>query len=238
MVCELELGRFSAYHTNYTGYLEEKEKRRDQLVKRQGQQAKEIGHVREFIARWKGNYIKRAMVTSRERMLDIAGRSRRPQMALARDLGINDYPCAAGGCLLTDPKFAGRIKDLIDHGELDMQNISLLKSGRYFRLSQNAKLIVGRNEGENKMLAILAKDGDILFEPLGINGPVAVGKGPFSSQLLDVSCRIMARYCDRNGKNYADISYRRLPDDQVMTVRSVCLDEGDLAKLRALTNAA
>jgi hypothetical protein len=48
----------------------------------------------------------------------------------------------------------------------------------------------------------------------------------------------MARYCDRNGKNYADISYRRLPDDQVMTVRSVCLDEGDLAKLRALTNAA
>jgi len=69
-VCELELGRFSAYHTNYTGYLEEKEKRRDQLVKRQGQQAKEIGHVREFIARWKGNYIKRAMVTSRERMLD------------------------------------------------------------------------------------------------------------------------------------------------------------------------
>jgi tRNA U34 2-thiouridine synthase MnmA/TrmU len=175
---------------------------------------------------------------SRERMLDIAGRSRRPQMALARDLGINDYPCAAGGCLLTDPKFAGRIKDLIDHGELDMQNISLLKSGRYFRLSQNAKLIVGRNEGENKMLAILAKDGDILFEPLGINGPVAVGKGPFSSQLLDVSCRIMARYCDRNGKNYADISYRRLPSDQVMTVRSVCLDEGDLAKLRALTNAA
>ncbi|MDD1759165.1 MAG: 7-cyano-7-deazaguanine synthase [Methanothrix sp.] len=175
---------------------------------------------------------------SRERMLDISGRSRKPQITLARDLGINDYPCAAGGCLLTDPEFAGRIRDLIDHGELDMQNINLLKSGRYFRLSQNAKLIVGRNEGENKMLAMLAKDGDFIFEPLGINGPVAVGKGSFPPDLLDISCRIVARYCDRDGKAYADISCRRLSDGQWMTQRASCLDEGDLARLRTLTNAA
>jgi hypothetical protein len=174
---------------------------------------------------------------SRERMLDISGRSRKPQITLARDLGINDYPCAAGGCLLTDPKFAGRIRDLIDHGELDMQNINLLKSGRYFRLSQNAKLIVGRNEGENKMLAMLAKDGDFIFEPLGINGPVAVGKGSFVPDLLDVSCRIVARYCDRDGKTYADISYRRPPDGQWMTIRSNHLDDEELARLRNMTVA-
>jgi tRNA U34 2-thiouridine synthase MnmA/TrmU len=174
---------------------------------------------------------------SRERMLDIAGRSRKPQIALARDLGINDYPCAAGGCLLTDPKFAGRVRDLIDHGELDMQNINLLKSGRYFRLSHNAKLIVGRNEGENKMLSMLAKDGDYLFEPQGINGPVAVGKGSFAQDLLDLSCRIVARYCDREGVDYADISCRGLPDGQWMTIRSTYLDDKELAKLRTLTAA-
>lgn len=175
---------------------------------------------------------------SRERMLDIAGRSRKPQIALARDLGINDYPCAAGGCLLTDPKFAGRIRDLIDHGELDMQNINLLKSGRYFRLSSGAKLIVGRNEGENKMLTMLAKDGDYLFEPLGINGPVAVGKGSFAPGLLDVSCRIVARYCDRDGETHADINFRRLPDVQGATVRAESQEEEELAKLRRLTSEA
>jgi len=67
---ELEMGRFSVYHTNYTGYLEEKGKRRDLLVRQREQQDREIEHVRGFIARWKGNYIKRAMVTSRERMLE------------------------------------------------------------------------------------------------------------------------------------------------------------------------
>jgi tRNA-specific 2-thiouridylase len=110
-------------------------------------------------------------------------------MALARDLGINDYPCAAGGCLLTDPEFANRIRDLINHDELDMQNIDLLKAGRYFRLSKSAKLIVGRNENENKMLTMLAKDGDYLFEPATINGPIAVGKGKFTPDLQEVACR-------------------------------------------------
>jgi tRNA-specific 2-thiouridylase len=114
---------------------------------------------------------------SRERMLDISGRSRKPQMALAKDMGINDYPCAAGGCLLTDPEFANRVRDLLKHDELDMQNIDLLKAGRYFRLSQSAKLIVGRNESENKMLTLLAKEGDHLFGPKSINGSIAVGKG-------------------------------------------------------------
>src|SRR5512136_442955 len=133
---------------------------------------------------------------SRERMLDISGRSRKPQITLARDLGINDYPCAAGGCLLTDPKFAGRIRDLIKHDELDMQNINLLKHGRYFRLSPSAKLIVGRNEMENKMLSILAKEGDYVFRPATVNGPIAVGKGTLTVDNLQTSCRIVARYCD------------------------------------------
>jgi tRNA-uridine 2-sulfurtransferase len=143
---------------------------------------------------------------SRERMLDIAGRSRKPQIALAKDLGINDYPCAAGGCLLTDPEFAKRIKDLIKHDELDMHNINLLKVGRYFRLSESVKLIVGRNENENNMLTSLAKEGDYVFRPATINGPTAVGKGLFSPDEIDVACRIVSRYCDRNGEFDADIS--------------------------------
>jgi tRNA-uridine 2-sulfurtransferase len=171
---------------------------------------------------------------SRERMLDIAGRSRKPQMALAKDLGINDYPCAAGGCLLTDPEFANRIKDLIKHDELDMQNIDLLKAGRYFRLSEGAKLIVGRNENENKMLTMLAKEGDFVFGPAIVNGPIAVGKGAFTLNLQEIACRIVARYCDRDGGLDADISCKRLPDSEGRIIRASFLDDDELIKLRTL----
>jgi tRNA-specific 2-thiouridylase len=169
---------------------------------------------------------------SRERMLDIAGRSRKPQMALAKELGINDYPCAAGGCLLTDPEFANRIRDLIKHDELDMQNIDLLKAGRYFRLSPSAKLIVGRNENENKMLTMLAKDGDYLFGPATINGPIAVGKGTFTADLLEVACRIVARYSDRDGEPKAEITHERLPEKEKVSIKTKFLDDDELAKLR------
>ena len=171
---------------------------------------------------------------SRERMLDIAGRSRKPQMALAKDLGINDYPCAAGGCLLTDPEFANRIRDLIKHDELDMQNIDLSKAGRYFRLSRSAKLIVGRNENENKMLILLAKEGDYMFAPMSINGPNAVGKGSFSPDLLHLASRIVARYCDRGDEKHAEISCRRLPESEEEMIRASFLVDEELARLRTL----
>src|SRR4030043_1004028 len=50
---------------------------------------------------------------NRETLLGIQGRSRKPQMKLADHYGIRDYPCPAGGCLLTDPQFANRMKDLM-----------------------------------------------------------------------------------------------------------------------------
>src|SRR4030067_1983115 len=51
----------------------------------------------------------------RERLLNIQGRSRKTQIELAAFFGIQDYTCPAGGCLLTDPGFAKRIKDLMIH---------------------------------------------------------------------------------------------------------------------------
>ncbi|MEI8175890.1 MAG: 7-cyano-7-deazaguanine synthase, partial [Candidatus Omnitrophota bacterium] len=104
-----------------------------------------------------------AGIISREKMLGISGRGRKPQFALARELGINEYPCPAGGCLLTDPEFAKRAKDLLARDQFTLENVRLLNFGRHFRISPAAKLIVGRNEKENEAIQSLSMPGDLLM---------------------------------------------------------------------------
>jgi len=148
---------------------------------------------------------------SRGKLLGFNGRSRKPQIDLARQFGIKDYPCAAGGCLLTDPRFAKKTKDLLQHEGLDINNVKLLKMGRHFRLSPDAKLAVGRNKQENEILLNLAKKGDYLFSPDGeLLGPTALGRGKFSEELIRLACSITCRYCDLNGDISADICYRKI----------------------------
>lgn len=93
-VYELELGRLSLYHTNYSGYLEEKEKRRELLIKQKEEQEREIEHLKEFVARWRGNFIKRAMVHSREKMLERlqSDRIEIPQSRRSFRLGLPEAP--------------------------------------------------------------------------------------------------------------------------------------------------
>jgi tRNA U34 2-thiouridine synthase MnmA/TrmU len=168
----------------------------------------------------------------RENMLNIEGRSRKMQIAMAKELGINDYPCAAGGCLLTDAGFSRKVKDLIKHNEFNIQNIQLLKLGRYFRLSDKAKLVVGRNEEGNNILARLAMDGDYIFRPASVNGPTAIGRGVFNLETIEQSCKIVARYCDRNNGDITEISYRIFPQSEEKTVGSYSLDEEKIIELR------
>jgi len=169
---------------------------------------------------------------SRDKLLDFSGRTRKPQMALAKTLNIKDYPCAAGGCLLTDPQFAKRVKELLNHKELNLENIELLKTGRHFRLSEKTKLVVGRDERENADLLTKVKEGDYLFMPRDIAGPSALGRGGFSEELINLSCRITCRYCDLNGKINADITYRKIPDKENKTLKVSPLDAANLETFR------
>jgi tRNA U34 2-thiouridine synthase MnmA/TrmU len=113
----------------------------------------------------------------REKLGDIKGRSRKGQLQLAKKFDISDPPNAAGGCLLTDPAFSIRVRDLYDHttkGIPDMNDIELLKIGRHFRLSDNTKLIVGRNKMENEILDSLKLDDDIIIEVSNYTGPTCI----------------------------------------------------------------
>ncbi len=169
---------------------------------------------------------------SRDKLLDFSGRSRRPQIALAEKLKIKDYPQPAGGCLLTDPEFSKRLKDLIKHEDLNADNVELLKLGRHFRLNPEAKLIVGRNEKENEKLLGLAKEKDYLFAPPEeLSGPLALGKGKFAQNLIRLSCGIVSRYCDLNGKSEVDIIYH-LKKDHKEIIHVARIEENELIKLR------
>ena len=92
----------------------------------------------------------------RELLLDISGRSRERQLALVEKYGWVDYESPGGGCLLTEPIYSQKITEFIQHEEFGVDDIDLLKFGRHFRLPDGAKLVVGRNQEDNKSLKALS----------------------------------------------------------------------------------
>jgi len=113
----------------------------------------------------------------RDKLLNISGRSRRPQIQLAKDLNITEYNQPAGGCLLTDHKFANRMRDTLDHGYRNFRETIALQWGRHFRLNRDFKAIVGRNSDENESLLQYAHPDDHVMELAEYAGPTLLLKG-------------------------------------------------------------
>jgi len=135
-------------------------------------------------------------LVDREKLLEIRGRWRKPQMELALILGIKDYPCPAGGCRLTDPHFARRVRESFDHDEDTTKDMYLLRYGRHFRLPGGNKFIVGRNEKENRTLSSFAEEKDLLMEVDDSKSPVALLIGENGRKDLKIAASICARYSD------------------------------------------
>jgi tRNA-specific 2-thiouridylase len=105
-------------------------------------------------------------IVDRDKLLNISGRGRKPQFELAENLGVTDYPCPAGGCLLTDKVIAARLRDLFAHTtDYNQTDLVLLTLGRHYRLYPDLKIILGRKQEENERLISLVKDGQSIFEP-------------------------------------------------------------------------
>jgi tRNA U34 2-thiouridine synthase MnmA/TrmU len=135
-------------------------------------------------------------IVDREKLLSIQGRSRKPQMALAKSYQIEDYPCPAGGCLLTDKNFARRLKESFEHGEDSLRNVFLLKIGRHFRLPTKAKVIAGRNQKENESLLSLSVPSELKFTVEGYKSTYALLLGEPTLENQTLAGEICARYCD------------------------------------------
>jgi tRNA U34 2-thiouridine synthase MnmA/TrmU len=134
-------------------------------------------------------------IVDRQRLLDISGRSRKVQIHLAKQFDIRDYPCPAGGCLLTDKEIAARLRDLFAYvPNYDMTDLQLLKIGRHFRLNPVLKAIVGRNREDNEKIRMFAESGSIIFIPIGFRGPTAIIRGTTDEYSDMVIGRVIARY--------------------------------------------
>lgn len=135
-------------------------------------------------------------LVDREQLLSISGRSRKIQIQMAKQFKVKDYPSPAGGCLLTDPGFSKRLKDLMFvQKDFKKKDLFLLKYGRHFRLDQNTKIVVGRSESDNdSIMKFYMKDKDILIRPSSMPGPDLLIPWGTSEALVQKAASICAGY--------------------------------------------
>ncbi|MEA2014309.1 MAG: tRNA 4-thiouridine(8) synthase ThiI [Thermodesulfobacteriota bacterium] len=133
----------------------------------------------------------------RLKLLEIEGRGRKRQIEMAVRYKIDGYATPAGGCLLTDPGFARRLRDLFTHdSNMGIRDIELLKVGRHLRLNDKTKLIAGRKEIENVVINSLSQDRDIVINVRDYPGPTVLVPYGCEKEYLRIAAGICALYSD------------------------------------------
>jgi len=152
-------------------------------------------------------------VVNRDELFDISGRSRKRQIALAGKWQIKHYPTPAGGCLLTDPEFGKRLKELFDnYAKCNGNDVKLLKFGRHFWQGK-IKIVIGRNDEENKAIKQLVKRGDILIEMVNYSGPLTLmrnySKKKISQEILKKT-KDLTQYYSTKARGAKDVKFKLL----------------------------
>ncbi|MBF0558586.1 MAG: 7-cyano-7-deazaguanine synthase [Nitrospirae bacterium] len=163
-------------------------------------------------------------IIDRERLLAFNGRSRKPQIALAREFGLVDYPAPAGGCLLTDPIYSRRLMELLEFSpDPPLKDIQLLRAGRHFRVRQNGiiseKIIVGRHEDDNRIIESIADDKDYLLWVEGYGSPMTIASSATTEETLGIAASLCARYSDAKALPVVDVTVKT---DGNCTIMQVC----------------
>ena len=156
---------------------------------------------------------------NKDLLLDLQGRTRTPQIELAEKFGISEYPTPAGGCLLTDPGYSQRLKDLKQHDMFALKFISFLNVGRQFRLSDTTKLIIGRNQNDNEYIEKLneknANHKNIVLKAKDIPGPNGILQSRdeiIGDEILMLAAEILVRYISKVDKE--TVAIVKFPDEE------------------------
>lgn len=170
-------------------------------------------------------------LVDRTKLLDIRGRGRKRQMLLAREFGISNYPTPSGGCRLTEPNFCNRLKDLKEHEGLNgIHSLNLLRIGRHFRLADNIKFVLGRNEEENVYIEGTAELYEIILKCADAPGPSGLLPINASKHHIDLAASICARYSDVDRNKPSKVIARSSAKRWV--IEAVPLPEVEIVKYR------
>jgi tRNA-uridine 2-sulfurtransferase len=144
-------------------------------------------------------------LVDRNQLLDIHGRSRKRQQALAREWGLKKLPASGGGCLLTEAGFSNQLRDLLSHDdEATVNDVELLKIGRQFRLEPTVKLVVGKNQEDNQALEGFLTAQRMLLRCRDFSGPMGLLCGDADQPTLERAAAIVASY--GKGKDEAQLA--------------------------------
>lgn len=147
-------------------------------------------------------------IVNRDMLFDFRGRSRKPQIALAKELGLTEYPAPAGGCLLTEPNYSHRLKELFTYKpHPSLNDLKLLKIGRHFRFSSSCKIIIGRDKDENEKIWSLSEKG-CLLKVEGYGSPTTLIDGEITDEALRVAASLCARYSDAKNFSKVEVSVK------------------------------
>lgn len=156
-------------------------------------------------------------LVDRSSLMAISGRSRKPQFQLAKEFGITDYPSPAGGCLLTCEEYSKKLCDLFEHKKtVTGTDAVVLRFGRHFRVGKN-KIIVGRNEAENKTLKSLKGKNEYYFELPDIVGPITLLQGTKTKEAIQMAAQLTAFYSDAKTEE-VKVNYGKDTLNKSMTV--------------------
>lgn len=165
-------------------------------------------------------------LVNRELLLDIQGRSRKPQEALAKEWQLTDFPSSGGGCLLTEIHFSDRLRDLFDHQpECSVNDVELLKIGRQFRLSERAKLTLGRHQNDNEAIREAANETHVLLRTPGVAGPLGLVSGHPEEQDLLIAGTIVASYGKAKDLEQVEVMAETPDGEQRFTVTPMLREE-------------
>ncbi len=162
-------------------------------------------------------------LVDRERLFGFSGRSRKPQIALAEKFGIKSYPAPAGGCLLTDPGYSRRLRDLIDHGdELTRNALFLLRHGRHMRLGSKTKIVIGRTQQDNEQI-LQWYDGetDALLKVKNYPGPSVLMPGGGPDPMIFLAACICAGYSKAPDAAPAQVQVETSAKTQTISVLAI-----------------
>lgn len=167
----------------------------------------------------------------RDKLLDIKGRGRKRQLSYARQYGLK-HGSPGGGCLLTEKETTLRYLDITENQDtVSLVDFKLIAYGRHFRLSDKARVVIGRNHSDNLILEKLKSDNDTHLKLSNeVPGPVAIGRGEFTKEDRELAASLVARYSKLRDEELVPVDVTINGNIETITVKP-CNEEKSTAMI-------